>query len=574
MMAGGEKVMPLDEAVRRYVRPGCHLHLGYGDARPNAAVMEILRQFHGTAPAFTLSSAGITGLQHTMIAERLVAHLITSFVGESYPAPSPSRIFREALHRGELTVENWSLWTYVARLAAGALGLPFFPVNSLRGSGMEDEHAGREFDVVQARFGDCVASAGVVSALRPDVAVLHGAAADEQGNVILAAPYGEAHWGALAARDGVIATVEKVVPAEVIRAHSTLPRVPGHVVRAVVETPLGSHPYSLFRPGLDGVAGYTQDAGFIARLQSALKDPAHCSAWLDEWVYKVCSHQGYLHRIGPDTIARLRGAALADAWTFEPLTDDVPVAGPGHQLVAAAARLAEQHVRDQGLQAILAGIGLANLAAWMAHGRLLADGLPVELMAEIGMYGYQPRPGDPFVFANRNLHASTELTDIARVLGLYVGGPATRCLGLIGAAQVDRRGNVNSTRAADGGYLLGSGGANDIASAAQDVIVIARHAPDRLVEQVPFVTSPGDRVSAIVTTEGVLTRRAGEFVLTSYFARSGTTERDRVAAIRAATGWDLRIAQELTAEPEPSPSDLRTLSRYDPHGAFLEGGRR
>lgn len=564
--------MSLAAAVRQLVRPGAHLHLVYGDARPNAAVMEIVRQFRGREPGFTVSSAGVTGVQHALVAERMVTHLITSFVGESFPAPSPSAVFRAALARGELTVENWSLWTYVARLIGGALGLPFFPVRSLDGSGMAEEHAGQRYASVEAEFDGERMSSGVVRSLRPDLAVVHGVAADEFGNVVLAAPYGEGHWGALAARHGVLATVEKLVPHEVVREHNALLQIPGHRVRAICEVPFGSHPYSLFNPGMPGIAGYTHDAPFITRLQEALRKPDTCAAWLDTWVHGVADHNDYLAHLDADVLARMRGAAVADAWRFESRPEPGPaemIAAPDVQMVAAAARLVDRHVREHGLDVILAGIGLANLASWLAFRALRAGGVPVELMAEIGMYGYAPRPGDPFVFANRNLHAAAELTDITRILGTYVSGSASRCLGVIGAAQVDRHGNVNSTRSADGRHLFGSGGANDIASAADDVLVMAKHVPDRLVAEVPYITSPGRGVSAIVTTEGVLTRRGGEFELTSYFARGGRSARERIAEIRAATGWELRISPALDVEPDPTKADVEVLRDHDPHGAFV-----
>jgi len=93
------------------------------------------------------------------------------------------------------------------------------------------------------------------------------------------------------------------------------------------------------------------------------------------------------------------------------------------------------------------------------------DGVPVELVAEIGLYGFFPRPGEPFIFSNRNISTCKALTTVETVLGLHVSGRHNRCLAIIGAAQIDVCGNINSTYAASGKFLVGSGGANDIASA-------------------------------------------------------------------------------------------------------------
>jgi acyl CoA:acetate/3-ketoacid CoA transferase alpha subunit/acyl CoA:acetate/3-ketoacid CoA transferase beta subunit len=568
----GAKVMPLADAVRTLVRPGQHLHLAYNDARPNAAVVEIARQFRGTTPRFTLSSAGISSTQNILIHERLVEHLITSFIGESFPSPSPSPIFRAALRNSELTLENWSLWSFVARLVGGALGFPFFPVHSLRDSDLETEHLGARYGLASTIFDGHTVSAGVVKSMRPDLVILQAVAADPDGNVVLAAPYGEAYWGSLAAREGVLVCVERIVDREVIRNSRSLLQVPGHVVRAICDTPMGSHPYGLFNPGVPGVASYSQDGDFIAGLRTAMRRPEQLAEWLEQWVYGVADHEDYLSRLGATTLAQLRGAATPDMWMLEdrPAADVTAMAAdPNVQMVLGAARLIEAKVRDQSLDVILSGIGFANLASWTAAKALRESGVPVELMAEIGMYGFEPRPGDPFLFASRNLHASAQLTDVMRVLGTYVSGPGSRCLGVIGAGQVDQHGRVNTTKGDDGQHLFGSGGANDIASAAEDVLVTIKHSPDRMVAEVPYVTSPGGPVSTIVTTEAVLTRRDGEFELTSYFPRDGLDARERVAQICALTGWDLKVAAQVCVEPNPAAPDLTLLREYDPQGAFL-----
>ena len=114
-----------------------------------------------------------------------------------------------------------------------------------------------------------------------------------------------------------------------------------------------------------------------------------------------------------------------------------------------------------------------------------------ELTAELGLWGYTPTPADPYIFNHRVFPGSPLLADASTVLGMVVGGPGTRTIACLGAAQVDRDGNLNSTLIPGGPFLVGSGGANDVASRAAACVVVALARPDRLVERVGFVTSPG-----------------------------------------------------------------------------------
>jgi acyl CoA:acetate/3-ketoacid CoA transferase alpha subunit/acyl CoA:acetate/3-ketoacid CoA transferase beta subunit len=569
---GEDKVLPLAAAVRRFVRPGAVLHVAYSDARPNAALMEVVRQFDGTSPGFTLSTSGLVSLQHALVARGLVSKLITSFAGENYPAPRPNPIFQRAVAEGRVEIENWSLWTLIARLVGGALGTEFFPVSSLRGSDLEKEHLGSRYARVASPFGDGEAT-GVVRSHRPDIVLLQGVAADPHGNVVMAAPFGEAYWGSLAAREGVIACVERVMSAEAIRASNELVTIPAHVVRAVCEVPFGSHPYGMYNPGLQGVGSYVEDHDFIVELQQTSRDPAAFDRWIDEWVLAAPGHDHYLRRLGPRRLSQLRGDANPDSWELQELeqhdTPDDGESSDAERMVVATAHMLAERITERDHHAILAGVGFSNLAAWLASRTLREAGRDVQLMAEIGMFGYHPRPGEPFIFSLRNLPSCSLLTDVMAVLGTFVSGPTTRCIGAVGAGQIDRGGNINSTWAADGRFLVGSGGANDIGSTADEVVVAVKHRPGRLVESVPYVTSPGERVRAIVTTEGVLERAGGEFELRRYFPRPGESERDAVERILGLTGWELKVSEELAPEPAPTAAELRVIRDFDPRRVFL-----
>jgi acyl CoA:acetate/3-ketoacid CoA transferase beta subunit len=361
----------------------------------------------------------------------------------------------------------------------------------------------------------------------------------------------------------VIATVEQVVDPAVIRANNALVKVPGHVVRAVCPAPLGSHPYGLFNSGVDGVDHYVDDGPFMSEVRAAAAKPDTFRTWIDEWILGVPSHDAYLAKLGGD---RRRELIAAAGETAAP----PPWAGQASAVerqILAASRQITGRVLDGGFDAILAGVGLANLASWVSAESVKAADGTVALMAEIGMYGYTPQAGDPFIFSHRNLPTSTMLTDVMTTLGALVSGPGTRSLGVLGAGEVDSDGNTGSTYSGNGQYLVGSGGANDIATGADEVVLTVSH--QRLVPAVRYVTCPGDRVSSIVSSRGVFERDAGQWVLRSWIAPDGEDLRTAVAGMRADSPWPFSVARDAAPEPEPAAGDLALLRSFDPGRVFL-----
>src|SRR5207302_11251418 len=111
----------------------------------------------------------------------------------------------------------------------------------------------------------------------------------------------------------------------------------------------------------------------------------------------------------------------------------------------------------------------------------------------------------------------TMLADIDWTLSILVGGHSSRSIGVLGAAQIDRRGNVNSTVIPGERLLMGSGGANDVATCAGETVIVAAQSAERFLDAVPYVTAPGDRVSTLVSQLGVFDKVDGELVLTGVF---------------------------------------------------------
>ena len=183
---------------------------------------------------------------------------------------------------------------------------------------------------------------------------------------------------------------------------------------------------------------------------------------------------------------------------------------------------------------------------------------------------------------------ATSFTHALDALGFLVA--SGRCdVGIIGAAQVDKFGNVNTTGIWQDGLgehyrapdtrLTGAGGANDIACGAGRVVIMVSHEAKRFAERVDYISSPGyleggnararhgfvgGGPSAIVTTLGVLRPEpdSKEFVLTGYYPFSS------VAEIQAHTGWALRVAADVQEIAPPSPAELAALRRVDVTGAL------
>jgi len=569
-----DKVMPLADAVRKFVRPGMSLHLGHSYARPCAAYQELARQFWGKDPGFTISTLGFTGDMNSIFCAGILKKAIATFYGDSYPMPGPNPVYQAAYRDGTVEMEHWTILSFSMRLLAGSLGVEWIPANSLIGTTIADENT-EDFFTMETPDGETM---GFVRALRPDLTFIHGWAADPAGNVVCAPPYAETASSARGAKEGAIVTVERIVDHDFIKRYSHFVKVPSYLVKAVCLTPFGSHPAGMSNYGLESeVTGYEVDRDFIINLRSQCKDPEKLQAWMDEWVLGCEDHDAYVRKLGHEHIWYLKGKSALNSWVDE-LADAVPTmnAGPDYNpvemMISVGARIIARKSLDNDYRTILAGVGASNLAAWLAYYALREQEHDADLIAEVGFYGYSPQPADPFIFNLRNVPHCRMLTDINDVLGSIVGADSNKCIGSLGAGQVDRKGNVNSTCIPELKlFLVGSGGAADVAAGAREIVIITDHMPFRLVEQVPYVTCPGDRISTVVTTRGVLEKRDGELILTGYYPVEGGREK-AIAAIQENTGWELAVADDVVEIERPSLDELRSARMFDPHSFFLGKG--
>lgn len=567
------KSMSVNEAVARFVRPGMRLHtLQTGLRWPTAAMHAVARQFWGQNPAFELIAFSANHPHAVWVEGGLVKKVISSYCGEPYRTPGPNPAFQRAWKDGRVELEMWSILTLPLRLKAAAQGLPWLPTRSLLGSSMETDNADA-LTIVDDPDGQ--GRVALVHALYPDVSLVHAWMADELGNAVFGYPQAENAYGALAAREGAIVTAEHIVDSATLRRHAHLVQLPGDYVRAVCPSPWGAHPGGMSCAGVPEFTGYAEDYDFVDDARKAGADAQTLRAWIDEWVLGCDDPQAYAENLGQARRQRLRQRAKNDAAQLSRDLPDAADTPPNavERMLCAAASLIRERVVAAGHTSLLAGAGQANLAAWVAHRALAGSERAFQLMAEVGLYGYTPAEGDPAVFNQANYFSCTTLTDTHRLMGIHMAGAQARCLGVMGFGQIDARGNINTTLIPGKLLIAGSGGANDIASNARELLVVGRLSPKRCIEEVPYITSPGHRVNTLVTDHGVFEKdpATGRLRLTRLLHDdSGTSDELRVSAIRQACGFSFETAPELQQLEAPSAESLAQLRRFDPNRWFLD----
>ncbi len=250
---------------------------------------------------------------------------------------------------------------------------------------------------------------------------------------------------------------------------------------------------------------------------------------------------------------------------------EVPARGYtlGELMVAAAAR----EICDAEL--VFVGMRLPLLAFLVAKRTRAPAAIG---LFENGVIRESPAPELLYTMADPpNLRGATQCGQMLDVMALLQQGRVH--VGFLGAAEVDRFGNLNSTwghRQGQTVRLPGSGGACDIACLAQRVVVLLEHDRTRLVERVSHVTSPGfgsgdtwrraqglparSGPSAVITTLGVLRFTSdGEAYLASVHPGVGVEE------VLSKTGWTLCVADDLTETPPPSDAELAAMRQLDPN---------
>jgi glutaconate CoA-transferase, subunit B len=221
------------------------------------------------------------------------------------------------------------------------------------------------------------------------------------------------------------------------------------------------------------------------------------------------------------------------------------------------------------------GIGLPSTAANLARA---AHAPGLVLIYESGTLGSKP-DRLPLSIGDGVLASTADaVVSVPEVFNYWLQ-PGRIDLGFLGAAQLDRLGNINTTVIGDDYRhpkvrLPGAGGAPEIAASCREVIVVVRHSRRTLVERVDFVTSvgygtgPGERERLgltgagprlVITDLGILEPDPDSCELTLTRLHPGAS----LDKARQATGWPLAVAGDLTTTGPPSQQELEVLRRLE-----------
>lgn len=238
--------------------------------------------------------------------------------------------------------------------------------------------------------------------------------------------------------------------------------------------------------------------------------------------------------------------------------------------------VASREIRDGDL--VFVGMRLPILAyavARNAHAPTARGLFEVGLMRDQPAAGFLGTMGDP-----PNVAGALWATRMSNVMGLMAQGRVD--LGFIGGAELDRFGNLNTSYVGSPRRpkvkLPGSGGGADIAILSRRWVTLMTHEKRRLVERVSFVTSPGygdgapgwrkrngllgGGPVAVITTLCVLRfpEQGGEAFLASVHPGHSVGE------VRSETGWDLKVADDVSETSAPTRSELAAIRKFDPEG--------
>ena len=248
-----------------------------------------------------------------------------------------------------------------------------------------------------------------------------------------------------------------------------------------------------------------------------------------------------------------------------------PDCTPNEQMIVSAARALAT------ARTVFVGVGLPNIACNLAR----RTGAPqLELVYESGVVGARPARlplsiGDPALVTGAALACS--MAD----LFMYYLQAGRIDVALLGTAQIDRHGNLNTTVIGDYAKpktrLPGSGGACEIALNAREFLVITALNKRTFVAQLDFCTSPGrppanstagkhaHGARLVITDRAVFDFGAAQQEMRLISVHPG----QNVPEIRRLVAWPLQVAAQVAETPAPSAAELQLLRvELDPRGLY------
>src|SRR3954467_10739101 len=296
------KICSLSEAINAHLSDGSSVALGLQMEQmiPFAAGHEIMRQ---KKRELRLIGPISDILFDQLIGSGCVKDVVAAWVGNVMMGTAYN--FRRAVEqenpgtRGEkLKVFNMSNFTLALALQAGAMGVPFLPTRTARGSDIPKNN--HFFYEIMSPFASESGEREMLYAVRalvPDVAIVHVQRADEEGNAHCWGNFGVMLEGVRAAKK-VIVCAEEIVTEEEIASDPNRTVIPGFLVASVVECSLGAHP--------SPVQGYyKRDDAFFQQYHAETKTQGDFNAWAQKWVNGVADVTAYARQLGKSRVEEL-----------------------------------------------------------------------------------------------------------------------------------------------------------------------------------------------------------------------------------------------------------------------------
>ncbi|MEJ2095904.1 MAG: CoA-transferase [Deltaproteobacteria bacterium] len=311
MPNANEKVMMLEEAIRRFVKDGCHLSIGGFtiNRNPMAAVYEIIR--HKIRHLHVYAHSNGQGVDE-LIGGGCVDRLEIAYCGSGIFAPTCVR-FSRAVTEGNILVEDYSNYQMTLRFAAGAMGVPFLPTRSSLATDIiakwgfseeqrkeDDRLPNKKMCVVKNpfdRWADCDRVV-LVPAINPDVTIIHVQTADVLGTSrISGLTFADVEQAKSAKY--LIITCERLVAADALKDNPDHNHIPFFNVDAVVHVPYGAYPTACYKH-------YDYDPVYLKNYKNVSKDDELYREYLEEYVYGVKDQAAFLSKIGADRLERIK----------------------------------------------------------------------------------------------------------------------------------------------------------------------------------------------------------------------------------------------------------------------------
>jgi glutaconate CoA-transferase subunit A len=285
------KVTTMQQAIAEHVPDGTSVALGLQmeQMTPFAAGHEMIRQRRrGLRLIGPISDILFDQMIGAGCVEEVVAAWVGNvMMGSAYNFRHATEVENPGKPGEKLRVFDMTNFTLALALQAGAMGVPFLPTRTAMGS---DVPKGNHFFYQIISPFEPKETLLAVRALAQDVAIVHLQRADKHGNAHCWGNFGVMLEGVRSARK-VIVCAEEIVSEEEIASDPNRTVIPGFLVTAVVECPLGAHP--------SPVQGYyKRDDAFFQQYHAETKAQADFAAWAGKWIHGVADRAAYAEQLG------------------------------------------------------------------------------------------------------------------------------------------------------------------------------------------------------------------------------------------------------------------------------------